>query len=256
MKGHKQDVTGSTKGKSQSRKQRVDEGTWQRSTAARNVRGAESKGIDLCAPTHGHLKAMQRLEDLCRNGEFGQKLTTILSIPDPEMRGQRLRMLVAEHHIDLFHATPLGQLIVGRMGADQMPALDLCLTVNELNELALNPEGAYFKERPIPTQSKALSILLYPVHIAISPLATKRDVLDYVAKKWPEIRRVTGFLGGGRGAIRSRRKTSRDDFIWEHRNMPSKELADLVDKEFPAESLTYADINSIKQKLKKRHSMP
>ncbi|MHC1679207.1 MAG: hypothetical protein AB9886_01575 [Candidatus Cryosericum sp.] len=255
MKGYEEDMSGSTKRESQPKKQRVGEQAPQRGAAARKVQQAEKTANGSPAATHGHRKAMQRLEDLCNNPEYGQELMTILQVSDPELRSQRLQMLVAEHHIDLFHATPLGQLIVNQTGADQMPALDLCQTVDELNELAMSPEGTHFIERPVPTEAKALSVLLYPVHIAISPLARKRDVLDYVAKRWPEIRRMMGFLGAGRPAIRPRRKTSRDGFIWAHRDMPSEELADLVDKEFPGESLTYADINSIKQKLKKRHSM-
>jgi hypothetical protein len=254
MKGHEQDVSGSRKRESQPKKQRVGEQTLRRGAAARKVQHAERTANGTPAATQGHRKVMQRLEDLCNNPEYGQELTTILQVPDPELRSQRLHMFVTDHHIDLYYATPLGQIMVDGMAADQPSALDLCQIVDELNEILLCPEGPYFVQRPVPTEKKEFSILLYPVHLAISPLATKRDVLDYVAKRWPEIRHVLGFLWAGRSVITTRRKAARDRFIQEHRDVPSRQLVDMVCDKFPGEVLGYHEIDIIKQRLKKRYS--
>jgi hypothetical protein len=146
------------------------------------------------------------------------------------------------------------QLLLGEKPFPNDPSLDVCQLVDEPDEVLNDPEHEYWAARPRPLPDHKLNMMLYPIHICISPLATKRDVLDYVAKRWGEIRDLLNLYSEGEPVIRRRRKEARDQFILDHWEVPSKELADMVCQEFPGELLTYADINAIKQYLKKRYS--
>jgi hypothetical protein len=78
--------------------------------------------------------------------------------------------------------------------------------------------------------------------------------LDFVKKRWQDIRRLLDYYGEKQPAIRRRPKAARDTFIWEHRDVPSEELKEMVHERFPGESLEYFEINSIKRRMRKRHS--
>lgn len=207
-------------------------------------------------PTQGHSKALQRLEDLWQNEEFRAELVRIQRIQDPDWRNKQLFRFAEAHSLDYFSGSSFVQLLVTRhFWFREDPGLDFCQLVDEVDEILENSEHDYYVTLPKPNRDKRLSIMLYPIHICISPLASKRDVLDYVAKKWGDIRSLLDIYREGEPTIRKRRKAARDQFIWEHRDVPSTELADTVCKEFPNdEPLTYADVNSIKHKLRQRHS--
>ena len=147
------------------------------------------------------------------------------------------------------------QLLMNEKVWPQDSNMDVCRIADEVDEILNDLEHDNFSTRPRPNSDYRLSMMLFPVHVCISPLASKRDVIDYVAKKWGEIRDLLDIYWEKPPAIRKRRKAARDRFIWEHREVPSKKLADMVWEEFPDDQpLTYADVNTIKHKLRQRYS--
>jgi len=226
-------------------------------------------------PTQGHEKALLRLRELFQNEEFRTDLSTILRIGDPSRRKKRLFEFAELHNLDFSFEPLFLQLIVDaglyphsenvyahseRVHPDseslfaQGAVLDFCQAIDEAGQVLKNAERCYYAPGPRPHADKRLSIMLYPIHLCISPMATQRDVLAYVAKNWNEIRSLLDSYHRAPPTIRKRRKDARDQFIWEHRTVPSKELADMVRHEFPGESLEYFEIDNIKYYLRKRYS--
>ncbi len=132
--------------------------------------------------------------------------------------------------------------------------LDVCRVYDEVDEF-LNPAFPLDYEVPISKRPfRKLWLYAYPIHIGINPRATKRDVLDYINKRWDYIRGVLDYYEENPKGIRKRRKQERDDFIWLNKDSPAKDLAEKVNEKFPDEVLTYSDINSILYYLRKRKS--
>jgi len=206
------------------------------------------------APTQGHRKALQRVEDLWQNEEFRAELATIQAIPDWRKRSKRLFKFAEENNLELFVGSPLMGLLLNEKRFLEDPTVDVCQIVDRVDEMFGFFNYEDYETPPKPLPDRKLSIMLHPINICISPMASKRDVLDFVTKRWGEIRDLLDMYSVGEPAVRKRRKAARDQFILEHWEVPSKELADMVCEEFPGELLTYADINAIRQYLKKRYS--
>lgn len=195
-------------------------------------------------------------------------MATILHISDPRKQKKQLFEFAELQSLDFAFERLFLQLIVDaglypnpeNVYLDyanlyaQGATLDFCQVIDEAGQILKDPERCYNAPGPRPHADKRLSIVLYPIHVCISAMATKRDVLDYLAKNWHEIRTLLDSYHKGPPTIRKRRKAARDEFIWEHRGVPSKELADMVRDRFPGESLEYFEIDSIKHSLKKRNS--
>lgn len=225
------------------------------------VAGSTSGSRDLeLRSTQGHRKTLQRLRDLCQDEEFRTELAKIQRIRNPERQNKRLFDFAYENDLELYLGSPLMQFILdgepmGSAWSEIDSGVDCCRIVDEYDEIFgfYNYENYEVPLKPFPDQK--LRIENYPILIAISPLATKRDVLDFVAKRWAEIRNELDIYGECGPVIRKRAKAERDQFIWEHRAMHSRALADLVCQEFPSEMLTYSDVNNIKRRLRKRYSI-
>lgn|GEM_PF-3522476 len=200
--------------------------------------------------TRGLKKARLRLRDQCQQPEYGTELTDILLIKDMGERNRRLAKLATDHDIDLYRAAPWSHFLADSKGTLGWSALDLCRVIDEPQEILRSTEGDLYRTPPDPYPSKVFASLLFPVHICISPLAGERDVLDYVSKRWSQIRRALDSRRKGPLVIRPRKKENRDRFIWENREVPSNELKDMVHQEFPDESLEYYEIDSIKHYMR------
>ena len=203
--------------------------------------------------SQGHEKAWLRFQNQMRNGEFGPELNEIVLLKDPKERSLRLAEFMLSHDIDLYEAAPWSQLIPDSNGALGWSALDPCQVVHEALKILGSSKSDWYKTPPDQTTYEMLFLMLYPVHICISPLASQNDVTDYVAKKWGIIRRVLDCYSE-EDTTRKSRVTARDQFIWEHREVRSSDLADMVCEKFPGEEMTYSYVNIIKQRLRKRHS--
>ena len=210
--------------------------------------------LEWSARTQGNRKALQRLDEMWQNEAVQAEFSEIRHIQDPAERGNRLAKFAVDHRLDPSVGAIFLQLYFDQKPGYPDPHLDLCQILNEVEDNFGDFARWNYEAPPRPNRRKRLSIALYPIHIGISPLASERDVLDFVKKRWPVIRDCLDIYQEKPLLIRKKRKAPRDEFIWEHKDIPSKKLADMVCEEFPGEVLTYADINAIKQYLRKRHS--
>src|SRR6266498_220605 len=126
---------------------------------------------------------------------------------------------------------------------------DMCRITDFWDE-RLNP---MFNILPIELDfQKQNEIEVYPIHLEIHRLASKRDVLDFIEKRW-EI--IDSFLGENRVRIRQR-KISRaiSDFIWDNRRLGNQEIKRLLDEQFPNNTIVYPEIYQIISGERKRRS--
>ena len=208
--------------------------------------------VQVLKRTRGLGKAWLRLWDQCQQPEYGTELTDMLHIKDPGERSRQLAKLALDYRLDLYQAAPWSHFLADSKGTLGWSALDLCRVIDEPQEILRSTEGDLYRTPPDPYPEKVFASLLFPVHICISPLASERDVLDYVSKRWSQIRRGLDIRRKGPLVIRARKKEKRDRFIWENREVESVKLIDIVHQEFPDESLEYYEIDSIKHYMKKR----
>lgn len=89
---------------------------------------------------------------------------------------------------------------------------------------------------------------VYPINIKLHRFASKRDVLDFIEKRWEDIK---PFLAEKRT---KERKIERPvaDFIWKHRGKKAKDIKLMLDKKFPKNGLMYFDITKVISEEKKR----
>ncbi len=88
----------------------------------------------------------------------------------------------------------------------------------------------------------------YPVSISIHKFASKRDVLDYIEKKWDSIYNniLSTYTDGKRVRFRKRKLERKIvDFIWNNKNRKVQEIKELLDKEFLGNGLAYYEIHKI-----------
>jgi hypothetical protein len=100
-------------------------------------------------------------------------------------------------------------------------------------------------------------IRAYPVSIDIHKYATKRDVLDYIEKRWSFIEDYLGTYTSEKVRFR-KRKMDREivDYIWENRKVKSKNILELINKKYPDNKLNlgYEDVLKIISNEKFRRS--
>ncbi len=130
--------------------------------------------------------------------------------------------------------------------------LDMCKIQvdydNELNPYNKGEDFIYL--RP----SRQAFLNAYPVSLYINPRASKRDVLDFVEKRWKWIEASQySFAEGKKLKYGKKRKYSQEllDFIWFNRRLDTKKIEELADDKFPEEKLVYFEISKIIQ-LEKR----
>jgi hypothetical protein len=86
----------------------------------------------------------------------------------------------------------------------------------------------------------------YPVSLGIHKYATKRDVLDYIEKRWNLIQSYVEIYRDKEKRFRKRKYDLEiTDFIWENRETPARELADKVNEKFENVNFIYSDISKI-----------
>jgi hypothetical protein len=76
----------------------------------------------------------------------------------------------------------------------------------------------------------------YPVVIRIGPYASKREIVDYINKLYMNeiepIQNKYKKVGASIGKVKTRNKYFRDDFIYKNSELPHREIAKMVFKEF------------------------
>ena len=221
-----------------------------RTTAPQSPRRASA---DTSKHTQTHIKAIKRFEDLLLNGQFLARLWDISVEKNPKKRGTRLHKFAERYALDLYVNSPFRQLINAQHPDTSDTDFGYCHVVDEAMEILENPDNNYYEASPALNPAQRHRFILYPVHIALSPLATKREVLDYVAKRWPEIRGLLDTYRKKVPRLRERPQALRDQFIWDNRNLRRSQLADMVNAKFPGELQTYSTVQTIVQRLRVRH---
>ena len=204
--------------------------------------------------TQGQRKTRTRLRDLFENEVFIKELEGINKIASEKKRFRKLTKLAIKHSIE-WEMTDLPILLSGKyphLDEQIGHELDVCEIYDEVDEYLNEVFPMDFDIPPSRKPAKRHKLYLYPIHIGISPKATKRDVLDFIAKMWEHIRYMLDDYESNPKIIKKKRKEERDRFIWDNRNLPPKELEDKVGNKYPDENLTYADINTILTYLRKR----
>lgn len=217
---------------------------------ATNPKRLQRAGTRASKPTQTHLKAVRRFGDLLYDGQFLAELWDIGLDENSEERGARLYSFAERYALDLYENSPFRQLINTQNPDTSDPNFGYCHVVDEAMEVLENPDRDYYEANPALSRAQRHRFILYPVHISLSPLATKREVMDYVAKSWPEIRVLLDTYQASGPRLRERHKSPRDVFIWQHRDLRRRVIADMVNAKFPGESQTYATVQAILQRLK------
>ncbi|MFM7088228.1 MAG: hypothetical protein ACKOW9_01700 [Candidatus Paceibacterota bacterium] len=103
-------------------------------------------------------------------------------------------------------------------------------------ELSINPR-------------RDLLTMAYPVGLLIHPKASKRDVLDYIEKRWNWIENNFLRSYSEKKLKYGKRKYDQKilDFLWNNRFLPSKKLKEKLDDSFPKNGLVYYEIVKILQ---------
>lgn len=125
---------------------------------------------------------------------------------------------------------------------------DMCRFLNiadeELSPLNKGEEIIYLKPH------RQLNLLSYPAAVLIHKKASKRDVLDFIEKRWPWIKQWLD----DKTLKYKPRKISQEvlDFIWERRGLPAKKIKEKLDESFPHNGLVYFEISKIISLEKRR----
>lgn len=90
---------------------------------------------------------------------------------------------------------------------------------------------------------RQLNLISYPSAVLIHKKASKRDVLDFIEKRWPWINQWLD----DKSLKYKPRKIRQEilDFIWERRNLPAKKIKEKLDASFPKNGLVYFEISKI-----------
>lgn len=206
--------------------------------------------------TQGNRKILEREKEILENENFQNDLKGLLSIKDKFQKNKKLHEIAEKYSIDDSIGSPLFKL-------SQSPLSDFTRIDNDVDVCQIYDQKgkeydlvsmAVYSDDPdsFPEKIKK-SKYKFPIHIAVSPLASKRDVLDFINKRWFEIRgRLDKYQENDITNFRKKPNEERDRFIWEHRDLPASEIADLVNEKFPNSNLIYSDISSILYILRKR----
>lgn len=130
--------------------------------------------------------------------------------------------------------------------------IDMCKVLN-IYEETMSP---FNKGEEIIYLRNDLQVLFNacPIAIAINSNASKRDVLDFIEKRWEWIDSILRQFDKQKGLKIRERKYNQEmiDFIWENRGLTSKQIKTKLDEKFTTNNLVYFEIAKIIQLEKKR----
>lgn len=97
-------------------------------------------------------------------------------------------------------------------------------------------------------------IMKYPISIRIDPSTSQRDVVDFIESNWSDIKGLKEkYSKADRYSFKNSRTTSnkkieeRDDFIWDHKDLPSKEILAILYREFGSKGIYNMDEGAIRK---------
>lgn len=125
--------------------------------------------------------------------------------------------------------------------------IDMC-TIHNLEDEELSPYNKgdnFIYLRP----DRQRHFIAYPVAVDIHTKASKRDVLDFIEKRWPLIESQIRPDGSTPLKLKLNKKRKFDraltDFIWTNRHYTTPWIKELLDKKFLDNSLVYYEISDI-----------
>lgn len=205
--------------------------------------------------TQGQRKVVKRLKELFNNELFLKEIDEVLEIKNERNFYNKVWKLARKYNLKFESGTPLFDYIyikkydkekeLNLESLDKNIENDVCIIRDDADGYLNEVFPRDFEIPPGKKQDSRLEINNYPIRVSISPQATKRDLLDFINKRWKYIADLLSDYDQGIILERKRKKQERDDLIWKNRNKPRKEIADLINKKFPNENLTYSDVNSI-----------
>lgn len=241
--------------------------------------------------TQGHRKMKQYLEDLKRNKHFRRDFNKYLKLykdhKDSE-HSQNLMNLMFDKHIKLAKLTKRAikkdetrwmkakKIIAEKYNLDyrllaylsdpittkylKLPhwedtRIDMCHFVDNYDDNffdSMAKLGIPLLLDPF----KQMHISAYPVSIDIHLFATKRDVLDFIDKRWGDIGNT--LLSYSEKNVRIRkRKQSREllDCIWENQSLGATKIKAVINKKFPNNGLAYWEIHKIVSNERKKRML-
>lgn len=96
----------------------------------------------------------------------------------------------------------------------------------------------------------------FPISIDIHRFATKRDVLDYIEKRWVLIENMLSVYKEKRVKFRKRKYNRKLlDFIWDNKGFGIATLKKLLDEKFPHNGLIYYELYKIISLEKQRRNL-
>ena len=244
--------------------------------------------------TQGSIKFKQYVEDLLRNKHFmntARKLIATHSdkIPDDNNAYKEVEVLVEEYKkldtkskkwLKKYHSgfDKLSGIMSEEYGLDNELLRPVLMSLSSLKEGELKQSILYdalfsdlciwidnndeylntvFPKIPLALDPRRQDHLkVFPISIDIHRFATKRDVLDFIEKKWPWIENLLGQYKDYKNIKFRKRKLDRKitDFIWNNRKLPAKEVKVLLDKEFPKNGLVYYEFSKIISQERRRRN--
>ncbi len=139
-------------------------------------------------------------------------------------------------------------IVSGKKTEEDLFELDMCILNDDYDE---DYNESFPVDHPKIDTLRKIRELNYPISVSISPYASKRDVLDFISVKWPEIRnRLDDYDEFKR--YRNRTKRKRDEYIWNNKDLPRKKLQNNLEILYPNDFLTNDDINRIIRDENKR----
>ena len=141
--------------------------------------------------TQGQVKTRRRLRELFENEVFKSELSNILSNPNKKKQNKLILKLSGKYRLEYDVGSPLFELITGlgsHLNEQVGHELDVFQLYDEEDEYLNENYPVDFDIPPSKNATRRAQIRAFPVHMGINIFATKRDVLDFVNKRWDYIR--------------------------------------------------------------------
>jgi hypothetical protein len=204
--------------------------------------------------TQGNKKFSQYLNDLRKNENFIELIQKLKTEKNHKKKRKLSIKLAEKYGIDsdlLFYIQD--KLYPNKEDIDWGEFIDVCQIEDSDDVISYEEEH---QQLPIKKDLiRLMDMLAYPVSIRIHRLASKRDVLDFIEKRWDYIEKNYLELYRGKNPrIRRRKNQKMYDFIWDNRNKDKKTIKKLLDEKYPDYNIDYFEIYKIIQLERKRRS--
>lgn len=213
----------------------------------------ESFMSDRILETKGHKKLMAYIEEIMRRGSFNQDIKGIrkrFNIPVVDgvstfFKNGGMVLNEPQREREFFRKDLLKVLKKYDLSHEWYAYFSMYVMSGIQNHFCVDKSicKLIYKHDKPPTNE-------FPVAIGISPNASQREIIDFIKKMFPDIKRIQDKYktkGSRLGKVRTKnpRKQEIGDFIYENQNLPYREIVSLVCKKFPEEDTESIDEGSV-----------